>query len=81
MTDSNNTEYWLRQRIIQLEEELLAERDAHNRTLDLLMSGEALREKLMITAILSGAFNPKPDKSTDDAWITAKAIEEDGSLV
>jgi hypothetical protein len=69
MTDSNNTvtpatramtsEYWLRQRIIQLERELQDERVAHNRTMDLLMSGEALREKLMITAIMSGAFTPK----------------------
>lgn len=61
MTDSNNTEYRLRQRIAQLETELQEERDAHNRTLNLLESGEALREKMMLTAIMAGAFNPKPE--------------------
>lgn len=56
--DSKNTEQYLRGRILVLENELRLEREAHNRTMDLLMAGEALRETLMIRAILGGAFNP-----------------------
>jgi len=40
----------------RLEEELKNERIRHAKTLDLLMSGERLREKIRLEAILSGAY-------------------------
>jgi len=48
----------LRQRVLELEKELADERARSNRSTDLMMAGEALRNKMMVQAILGGAFSP-----------------------
>lgn len=43
-----------------LKNKLFEEQQAHLKCLALLESGEALREQLMIKAIIGGVFNPVP---------------------
>lgn len=57
MNDFDYEKTELRIRVAQLEQELADEREAHARTSELLMTGEVLRDKMMLTAILGGTFN------------------------
>jgi hypothetical protein len=51
----------LRKLVFQLEQELQEERDRAFQSVELLMQGEALRQRIMLDAIL-GKFPPTPIK-------------------
>ena len=55
--DLNMENLYLRKRLLELEQQLKDEKARHKLTSDLLMRGEALREQVMFTAILSGTFS------------------------
>lgn len=56
MQFENEAAYW-KSRALKAERALELECENHARTSELMMTGEALRAKLMVKAILSGAFN------------------------
>jgi hypothetical protein len=65
---------FLRVRVIQLETALDAEKAAHANTLNLLMTGEGQRDRLMIEAILAGAFSHKPATEKEQHGTNSPAI-------
>ena len=56
MDDRDLIIYWLRKEVFQLRLELDEREKQEQKTLDLLMKGEALRERMMFNAILDGVI-------------------------
>lgn len=65
----------LRDRIAELERDLQQERNASNRSVALLMAGEALREKTTVRAIIGGSFTGGA-KLEGTRWRTAGIVKE-----
>jgi hypothetical protein len=59
MTYDDPEKAWMRRRIAELEAEVVQLTQTANRATDLLVQGEQLRERMLLHAIVNGAYDKR----------------------